>query len=236
MGELLDAVCRDKRTLEMARYLLNGSYIRVVNYHVTRPGDLPRFRREVAAFAQHFTPVTMADLDRFFATRVWPYDKPGLIPAVFEGWRTHYDVYAKVLDEYGFTGWFYVPAFFPDVPVEEQIAFCKPHGLRLHGHWEDYSDPRCCMTWEELCRISEKHVICCHTGSHSCITENQEEAVQRREIVDSKRRLEEQLGVEVPVFCWRAGDEYAHSRFAHKMLAEAGYRYLVSNLKLEKIR
>ena len=56
-----------------------------------------------------------------------------------------------------------------------------------------------------------------------------------REIVVAKRRLEEKIGRPVDVFCWLYGEEYAFNVNAQKYLKEAGYRYVVSNLKLEKI-
>lgn len=231
----LSAAAQDMRTLEMFRSLVNGAYIRVVNYHNTRQADAVRFEREAASFRRHFVPVTMELLDEFFETRRWPVEKPGLIPAVYEGWRTHYDVYARILDKYGFRGWFYVPAFFPDVPVDEQIAYCQPHGLRLRAQ-DDYDDPRCCMTWDELRQLSRRHEICCHTGSHCDVTSDMPEELIRREVVGSKQRLEERLQKEVSVFCWRSGEEYQRVRHAHRFFQEAGYRYVVSNLKLEKIR
>lgn len=232
---LLAAAAYDPRTLELFGTLVNGPWLRVVNYHNTKRADAPRFEREVAAFQKHFVPVTMELLDEFFATRRWPAAKPGLIPAVFEGWRTNYDVYAKILDKYGFRGWFYIPAFFPDVPVEEQVDYCPPHGLRLRAR-EDYDDPRCCMTWDEIRDLSARHEICCHTGSHSPVTPDMTPEEIRREVVDSKRHMEEEIQKEVSVFCWRGGEEYRRARFAHPYFEEAGYRYVVSNLKLEKIR
>lgn len=235
MQSLLKTVAEDKRTLEMFRYLVNGSYIRVVNYHNTRRIHADRFEREVAAFKEHFVPVTIEMLDEFFATRRWPADKPGLIPAVYEGWRTHYDVYAKILDKYGFRGWFFIPAYFPDVAVEDQIPFCKPHGLRLFAK-DDYEDPRCCMTWDEIRELSKNHEICCHTGNHVPITPDMPEEEIRHELIGAKAHMEKMLGKEVPVFCWRAGEEYARVSYTHKYFEEAGYRYVVSNLKLEKIR
>lgn len=234
--DFLRSITQDKRTLEMFRHLVNGSYIRVVNYHNTRSVHADRFEREIAAFRENFVPVTVEMLDRFFETRVWPGDKPGLIPAIYEGWRTHYDVYAKILDKYDFRGWFYIPAYFPDVPVKNQIAYCQPHGLRLRGHEEDYSDPRCCMNWDEIRELSQRHQICCHTGNHVPVTEDMSHDEICREVIWAKRHLEEKIQKEVPVFCWRSGEEYARVPYAHKYLQEAGYRYVVSNLKLEKIR
>lgn len=235
MQSMLRAAAEDKRTFELFRYLVNGSYIRVVNYHNTRQMHADRFEREIAAFRENFVPVTMEMLDEFFETRVWPAEKPGLIPAVYEGWRTNYDVYSKILDKYGFRGWFYIPAFFPDVPVEDQIPYCKPHGLRLFAQ-DDYDDLRCCMTWDEIRDLSKRHEICCHTGNHVPITPDMPEEEIRHEVVDAKRHMEDMIQKDVSVFCWRSGEEYARVQYAHKYLQEAGYRYVVSNLKLEKIR
>lgn len=61
----------------------------------------------------------MKDLDTFSEAKKWPYDKPGIIPAIFEGFRNHYDSMFPILGKYNFTGWFYIPSFFMDVPVEE---------------------------------------------------------------------------------------------------------------------
>ena len=230
----LEALTQDRRALEAMRLLINGSFLRVVNYHNTRAMHADRFEQEIAFFSRHFASVTPDDLDRFFDTRVWPYEKPGLIPAVYEGWRTHHDVFAPILEKYGFRGWFYIPAFFPEVPVEEQIPYCKPHSLRLFAQ-DDYADPRCCMNWEEIRALAKHHEICCHTGSHCKVTDRMTPEKIRWEIVESKRHLEEKIGREVPVFCWCGGDDYQGSRFFHAYLQEAGYRFLVSNLKVERI-
>lgn len=229
------AVCNDKRTLEMFRYMVNNAYIRVVNYHNTNLRDLKRFEAEIAYFAEHFSPVSLADVDEFFATRKWPKEKPGLIPAIFEGFRSHYDIIAPILDRYNFKGWFYIPSFFMDVPVPEQLAYSKAHELDVTEP-EMYPDGRFAMTWDEVADLSTRHEICCHTGGHFQISKTTPEADMRREIVDSKRLLEEKIGRPVDVFCWLYGEEYNYNIRAHKFLEEAGYKYVVSNLKMEKIR
>lgn len=225
----------DKRTLEMFGYLVNNAYIRVVNYHNTKACDMERFEAEIKYFSEHFSPVSMADIDAFFKMRVWPKEKPGLIPAIFEGWRSNYDVMAKVLDKYGFTGWFYVPSFFMDVPVEDQAAFVPSHGLRLTAQ-ADYPDGRYAMNWDEMRDIAQRHEICCHTGSHVFLEKDSSEEDLFREIVQAKRHLEAKINKPCDVFCWLYGEEYRHNPRAQKYLQEAGYKYVVSNLKLEKIR
>ena len=228
-------VARDKRTLEMFRYLINGAYLRVVNYHNTNPASAEQLEAEIRYYSEHFVPVTLRDLDAFFTTRKWPYDRPGLIPAVFEGFRNQYDVLVPLLNKYHFTGWFYIPSYYMDVPVPEQAAYSEAHELDISDHGL-YPDGRVAMTWDEVREIASRHEICCHTGTHFQITRESSEEEMRREIVDAKRHLEAQIGREVKVFCWLYGEEYRYNARAHRYLEEAGYEYVLSNLKLEKIR
>lgn len=228
-------VARDRRTLEMFRYLVNKSYIRVVNYHNTNPVDAERFEAEIKYFKEHFVPVRIKDIDRFFETKVWPYDKPGLIPAIFEGFRNHYDVILPILDKYEYTAWFYIPSFFMDVQVEKQIEFSEEHDLTVTNK-DMYPDKRVALNWDEVRDIASRHEICCHTGSHFEITKETSDEDMYREIVEAKRILERQIGREVEVFCWLYGEEYNYNVRAQKYLKEAGYKYVVSNLKMERIR
>lgn len=234
LKQFAQTVSKDKRTLEMFRYLVNNAYIRVVNYHNTNDRDIERMSREISYFSEHFAPVRVEDLDAFFETGKWPYEKPGLIPAVFEGYRSHFDIMREILDKYHFTGWFYIPAFFSEVPVEEQYDFCMNHHLRTRGEYM-YPDGRIAMTGDEIAKLSENHVICCHTGTHYEITEETTDEDMYREIVASKQKLEEYTGKPVDVFCWLSGEEYNYNKKAQKYLQMAGYKYVVSNLKIEKI-
>ncbi|WP_195283662.1 polysaccharide deacetylase family protein [Harryflintia acetispora] len=234
-ADLLGTLQKDPRALEMFRYLSQGASIRVINYHNTEPRDIPRFEREIAYYAEHFQPVTVRDLDEFFATGRWPYERPGLIPAFFEGFRNHYDVVFPILEKYHFTGWFYIPSFFLDVPVPEQLEFSKAHELDVIDE-SAYPDGRFAMNWDELREISHSHEVCCHSGTHFQIFCDTPDEDMHREIVLAKQRLQEQLDKTVDVFCWLYGEEYGYNTRAHKYLEEAGYRYVLSNLKMEKIR
>lgn len=230
-----DAVSKDKRTLELFRYLVNNAYIRVVNYHNTNAADKDRFEAEIKYYSEHFSSVTMADMDAFFATRKWPKEKPGLIPAFFEGFRSHYDIILPILRKYNFRGWFYIPSFFMDIPVEQQREYSDSHDLQVTDP-SMYPDGRLALNWDEIRDIAQDNEICCHTGNHFQITKDTPDEDMHREIVVAKRVLEEKIGRPVDVFCWLYGEEYNYNIRAHKFLEEAGYKYVVSNLKMEKIR
>jgi peptidoglycan/xylan/chitin deacetylase (PgdA/CDA1 family) len=231
---LIQSACTDRRTNEMLRYLINNAFLRVVNYHNTDVQNAARFEQEIAQFARHFSPVTIKDLDGYFETGIWPKEKPGLIPAIFEGYRNHVDVMLPILEKYNFTGWFYIPSFFMDVPPGDQLAFTETHDLRV-SRPECYPDGRYAMNWDEVRRVAKHNEICCHTGSHFEITKTTSDEDMHREIVTAKRKLEEQIDRRVDVFCWLYGEEYRYNQRAHPHLAEAGYRYVVSNLKIERI-
>ena len=192
IGNFAKTLCQDKRTLEMFRFLINNAYIRVVNYHNTNLRDIQQFEDEIAYYSKHFSSVSIADIDEFFETQQWTKEKPGLIPAVFEGFRSHYDIIAPILDRYDFKGWFYIPSFFMDVPVDEQWAYSVERKLDVTQP-EMFPDKRIAMTWDEVRAIAARHEICCHTGNHFEITMKSSPEDMEREIVDSKRKLEEHL-------------------------------------------
>ena len=235
MEAFVKAVAKDKRTLEMFRYLVNSAYIRVVNYHNTNAWDAKRIEQEIAYYSRHFVPVTLKDMDQFFETGRWPYEKPGLIPAVFEGYRSHFDIMRPILDKYHFTGWFYIPSFFSEVEVAEQVKFCRSHRLRVTCE-PMYPDGRVTMNKEEIRILSQIHEICCHTGNHFEITKETSDEDMYREIVLAGKKLESYIERPVQVFCWLAGEEYHYNPKTHRYLEMAGYKYVVSNLKIEKIK
>lgn len=233
--DFLKDVAKDKRTLEMFRYLVNNSFLRVVNYHNTNLIDKERFEAEIKYFSEHFVPVTMKDLDTYFETKKWPYDKPGLVLGIFEGFRNHYDILLPILKKYNFSAWFYIPSFFLDIPVEQQLDFTKTHELTITCP-EMYEDKRYALSWDELREIAETNEICCHTGTHYQITKETPDDLMEYEIVLAKKRLEDEIGREVKVFCWLYAEEYSFNKKAHKHLEKSGFTYVMSNLKLEKIR
>ena len=92
------------------------------------------------------------------------------------------------------------------------------------------------MTWDELLELDQKHVIACHTKTHSRLTRESPDTLLRQEIIESKEELEHHLGHEVSAFAWLYGSEYGVNPKADSYLHEAGYRYLVSNFKIQKLR
>ena len=67
-----------------------------------------RLRRELAWYAERFSPVTDADVHAFLDTGAWTADqlaRPGVVPAFFDGSAGGARVAAPICEELGLTGW-----------------------------------------------------------------------------------------------------------------------------------
>lgn len=116
-----------------------------------------------------------------------------------------------ILKQFGYTAMFYVP-----------VDFVGSHRMDLRDIRESNRVERNRrMTWEQLGEmVAYGMEIGSHTLSHSKLTEIAVEAAAD-EIVTSKRRLEDTLGVTITSFCYPGGFyDGTHVR----MVEEAGYR------------
>jgi len=223
-----------KKEVFAANKLLSGSYVRAINYHNTSFCDAKIVEAQMKFYQKYFSPVTKKDLEEFFITKVWKKKKPGLIISLFEGYRNNYDVAAPILEKYGFTGWFFIPTEYINTPIENQKEFAREHSIDME--LDEYEDNRYALTWDEIRNLGEKHVIASHTRTHYRIKEDTTEEKMADEIINSKKELEEKLQTEIAHFCWLGGEEFNYNPVATKYVVEAGYRYLFSNSKIEKIR
>ncbi len=85
------------------------------------------------------------------------------------------------------------------------------------------------LSWQELGRLAEAGwQVGAHTLSHSRLTRLNEEN-QRREIRESKARIEEHLGRPVRAFAYPFGSALDYDETSVRLVREAGFAYAVSN-------
>ncbi len=219
--------------------LAGGPLVRAINFHNTPRALAAEVWRQLSEAGEWFEAVGEEDLDALLSGRPGrftepPLAKPSLIPVFYEGYRNNYDVALPMLERAGLCGWFFVPTAFIDTPVAKQYAFARTHYIGLTG--EDYPGKRCAMSWDELREVVARgHVVACHTATHFPITDirNPEEA--QRELVDSRRRLEDELGCEVKTLAGLLGTSYGEDPRSDAFVREAGYQLVVSNAKIQRI-
>lgn len=208
--------------------------VRLVNFHATPRYREAEYRAQIAAYARDFEPITPAN----FALAIngnWPHERPGLLPALFEGYRDNLDVLLPILEEYGFTGWFFVPSEFLGVPAHEQRSYAAAHVLHLPEH-DEYPDDRIALTWDEAREIARRgHAFACHTRTHNMVTADTPHAELQNEIAVAKAEMEAELGVTIEIFCWLEGAALGVNPAADAMLRDVGFRYLLSNFKIQKL-
>lgn len=186
-------------------------FIRVVNYHVIPAEHAANFAEHLKFYSSRFINVDEQMLRDFLDGKKWPHDKPGLIISFDDGTRDHADIAAPLLEQYGFTGWFFVPSGWMTDPNGEKAEFVP----------EDVEP----LTHQQLRYLDENHVVGCHTETHCRLTADLSEEKLRFETVDAKKHLEELVGHKVTSFCWVGGEEYTYNAKAAEFISYERYGY-----------
>lgn len=219
--------------LRLAKTLESGPVIRTVNFHNTPRSRAGEYERQLAQYARRFSGVSQADLEGYLATGRWTKSKPGLIVAVYEGYRNGYDVLLPLIERHGFVGWFFVITGFVNAPVGEQLAFARGHGIGMQT--TEYADGRYALTWQELRKIDRSHVVASHARSHTRFA-LLDETTRESEILGAQRDFEAGLGHPVGVFVSRGGPAHGEHADTGRLVAQAGYRLVFSNFKVQRVR
>ena len=222
-----------ERTAELERLYATRPLIRAVNFHSTSRTKADHFDRELAHYSQFFSSVNQDELDDYLVTGKWHKAKPGLIISIYEGYRNGYDVLLPLVERHGFIGWFFVITGFVNAPVKDQLPFALSHDIDMLTR--DYPDGRYALTWDELRIIDRKHVIACHSRSHTELA-LLPPAVMKDEIVGSQQEFRKHLGHPVRTFVSLTGPAYGHNKLTDQFIREAGYDFVVSNFLIQRIQ
>jgi peptidoglycan/xylan/chitin deacetylase (PgdA/CDA1 family) len=183
-------------------------FVRVVNYHDIPAEHAQNFESHLEFYSERFENVNEKSLRAFLADGKWPHVKPGLIISFDDGMRSHFERAAPMLEKYGFTGWFFVPAGW----VAE----------RIDGNAEVVSQigDQQTLTVEQLRYLAAKHVVGCHTETHCRLSADLSADKMRYETADAKRSFTEMLGRNTDIFCWVGGEEFTYSKAASDLIRQ----------------
>jgi peptidoglycan/xylan/chitin deacetylase (PgdA/CDA1 family) len=220
------------RRQELAQLLAARPMVRAINFHNTSSWRNAEFERQLQHCAQHFSTLTEDDLDAYLKTGNWHKDKPGVLLAFYEGYRSNYDVIVPMLDRLGLVGWFFVITGFINAPVEQQLSYANRHDIGMD--LGEYLDGRYAMSWEELRSIDGRHVIASHALSHQFL-EPMDEPTRRLEIIGSQDSFRKELGHPVKTFVSRGGPAFGENPAVDALVLEAGYRFQVSNFRIQRL-
>jgi peptidoglycan/xylan/chitin deacetylase (PgdA/CDA1 family) len=222
-----------KEAAELENLFATQPLIRAVNFHSTAKANVAHYEKQLAQYQQYFTSVNEDELDEYLVTGRWHKSKPGLIVSVFEGYRNSFEVLLPLIEKYGFIGWFWMITTFINTPIPDQLAYAEHHEIDMVTH--EYPDGRYALTWDELRQIDKKHVIASHTRSHTLLSGLPPE-VQYQEVVGSQEDFKKNLGHPVRGFVSLTGPAYGETPAVDRLIDEAGYDFVFSNFRIQRVR
>jgi len=202
------------RLLISFQHCTHFPYIRVVNYHSTNERFEANLEKQLQYFSKIFIPADVDDLGQLLGGN-WPHERPGLLLSFDDGLRDNFAIAVPLLEKYGFKGLFFIPPGFVDEPVQTANEFCVVNKI-------DGSEA---LTIEEVQYLARYHHIGCHTFNHTRLEDSLTSQELSREIVDSKKRLEEMTSKVVNNFAWVGGEESSYGKNASKLIQKSGFKY-----------
>lgn len=188
--------------LQILNYMITknkiNNSIRIINYHRTPIEEMDTFQKQIKYFKKNYQNINYEMLEKFKNNEVI-LDKPGLIITFDDGLKNNYDNALKILEDNGFTGYFFVST--------------SLLGTNDYMSKEDAADI-----------VNRGHVIGCHTNTHHRMDENDTSDILDYEIVKAKTDLENIIKKSVDIFCWCGGEENTYTKKAYDII-KLKYKY-----------
>jgi peptidoglycan/xylan/chitin deacetylase (PgdA/CDA1 family) len=214
------------------RGLAGDQTLTAINFHNTPQRKADEYDRQFALIAEHFAPTREDDLAHYLSSGSWPTAKPGIVLAFYNGYRNNFDVAYPLLEKHGLVGWFLVASGYVSCPPAEQLAFGKTRTLRTMK--DEYLDGRYALSWDECRTLDRNHVVGSHTRNHTRVSLDNALALDE-EIVGSQADFTSELGHPVRSFAWLFGGAYGENPLADFHVDRAGYEFLFSNYKVQRL-
>ncbi|CAN5882197.1 polysaccharide deacetylase family protein [soil metagenome] len=195
-----------KAVLGRAEYItsglkLPGSDLLVLNYHGTQKKYLGEFEKQLNFLQQHFEFVSPEFLNGFYSGNIAD-KKPKVLITFDDGIRNNMYA-AELLAARGIKALFLIVPGFVDCAESEQHAyFIENIRPVIHTAIDNEPEDTTSLSWEELRKISAMgHGIGSHSYTHTLVTGNFSQEESEKEIISSKKRITEMLGIVPGSFC-----------------------------------
>ena len=183
----------------------------VLNYHATYPNDNKSFTKQIIFLKKHFNFINEKFLlNKNKINRL--NDKPKILLTFDDGHISNLNI-LKILEEYKIYSIFFIPyEFINRKPkkniIEENITTNKNFNIISDIKKDNQNKYKTLsMTFSDLKKIIKKgHSIGCHGYNHIRLSDELDNSQLKKEIINSKKLLENKLKVKINSFSWIIGD------------------------------
>lgn len=189
-----------KSIVGRAEYFFSGldhhrNELIVVNYHGTQKKFIDNFKRQLDFFLSNFRIISPSDVPSHFEGNL-KSTAPSLLINFDDGIKNN--LYAvDIINSYKIKAFFFVVPDYIDTAVEKQKEyFVKKIRLVTNSNIDNKKEDFISMTWEELKDLQKTgHSIGSHSRTHTIVAANTSDESCHYEIITSKNRIVEMLGV-----------------------------------------
>ena len=204
---------------------VHGNYIIGLTYHDTPNADLAAFETQLAFFEKYFEDCKPEDLHQFIHNGIFKGRKPKLLVGLDDGLFSNFENAAPLLEKYGFTGWFFLPAMIldKDFSLQDQRTFAAkgtiPHNSPGKKVFLDNGDVK------EMQR-NKKHFIGCHSYSHLRLSDDLSSEELHSEVNHACELFFEKNDHHYKSFAWVGGEEYSYGTKAFDLLKQQNLDFI----------
>ena len=195
---------------------IHKNYIIGLTYHDTPKKDLAAFEKQLAFFAKYFDDCKPDDLHQFIRNGIFKGRKPKLLIGLDDGLFSNFENAVPLLEKYGFTGWFFLPAKILEKQFssEDQRHFADnasiPHNSSSEKVFLDNNDVKILR--------NNKHFIGCHSYSHLRLSDDLSSEVLNTEVNHACQLFFDKNNCDYKSFAWVGGEEYSYGLKALNLL------------------
>lgn len=204
---------------------LGPSHIRALAYHGVSDGHADAFARQLDYLCRRYESVGEEGLSEFLAGG--ERSRPGLIISFDDGLADNYRNAARLLEERGLRGWFFVVTGLLDSPEAEHEGFCLRRDIIAPAGGQG----RIGMSWAEARDLDARgHVLGCHGAGHLRYRSSLSDADIAADLAEARERMRDELGAYPRSFAWVGGEADTYKPSSYALIAQSGFSFSFTTL------
>lgn len=172
----------------------------VLNYHGTQKKFIPNFIDQLNFLEKNYEIISPLEFNDLI-TGVKPVKGKKLLLTFDDGIKNN-RLAIEVLNKRNISAYFFVVPAFIDTPKKDQKKyFIENIRPVINPFIDDDINDFLALSWDDLEEISKKHILGCHTYSHTMIKDSLNEDDLKKEVLKSKEIIENSIKFKISSFC-----------------------------------